>query len=128
MEAGDKVAVLGLSYKPDTPIIEESQAVDIARELFRDGYRVSVYDPQAIENTKKEEGDAFEYSDNLGECLNGTSLCLITTPWKEFKSINADFLISKMKSPVVIDCWKLLKNIDLAGVEYIPLGEGTASG
>jgi len=128
LEKGDKVAILGLSYKPDTPIIEESQAVDIARELFRIGYRVSVYDPQAMENTKKEEGDIFEYSDNMEECLNGSSLCLISTPWKEFKSINADFLISKMKNPVVIDCWKLLKNIDLAGVEYILLGEGVASG
>jgi len=121
---GAKAAILGLSYKPDTPIIEESQAVDIARRLKKAGLRVAVYDPQAMECARAEEGKAFEYPESLLDCLRGASLCLITTPWKEFREIDPAALKRAMKAPVVIDCWRALEGKDLSGIEYIPLGRG----
>ncbi len=121
---GAKAAVLGLSYKPETPIIEESQAVEIARRLKRAGLSVSVYDPQALESARAEEGKAFEYAQSLLDCLRGASLCLITTPWKEFREIDPVALKSAMKTPVIIDCWRVLEGKDLSGIEYIPLGTG----
>lgn len=121
---GAKAAMLGLSYKPDTPIIEESQAVDIARRLRKAGFRVAVYDPQALESARAEEGKAFEYSESLEDCLRGASLCLIATPWKEFREIEPAALKAAMKTPVVIDCWRVLEGKDLSGIEYIPLGRG----
>ena len=121
---GAKVAVLGLAYKPDTPIIEESQAVDIARALKKAGFRVAVYDPQAMDTAREEEGAAFDYSESLEECLRGSSLCLITTPWKEFRAIEPDTLKALMKTPAVIDCWRVLDGKDLSGITYLPLGKG----
>lgn len=125
LEKGDKVAILGLSYKPDTPIVEESQAVEIARTLVEKGYQVAVYDPQAMENVHRVEGARFIYSTGINDCLRGASLCLITTPWKEFKNIDTARLQATMKKAVVIDCWRFLEDQNLSEVEYIPLGEGT---
>lgn len=124
LKTGEKIAVLGVSYKPNTPIIEESQAIDIALSLEEKGYPVTIYDPQAMENTRLQEGERFIYAESLEVCLKDASLCLITTPWDEFKKIDSKLIRRAMKKAIIIDCWRLLEDKKMEGVEYISLGKG----
>lgn len=111
-----KIAVLGLSYKPDTQIIEESQAIRIIKLLREKGASVKVYDPLAMEEAEKVLGSEVEYAESAQGCIDGTDFCVITTPWNQFKEI--DF-----KDETIFDCWGLLKNVDLPpGVSYVGWG------
>lgn len=91
------VAVLGLSYKPNTEIVEASQALEIAKKLSGLGYEVKVYDPQAMNEAKLVLGDSVVYCNSLQQCVENTDLCVVATPWKEFEHF-------KVSVPV-INCW-----------------------
>ena len=115
---GGAVAVLGMAYKPDTPVIEESQGVMIARELAGRGVMVKVYDPLAMDATRGALGDAVRYGADLAEALEGVSTVVITTPSAEYKAV-PDLLGDRKSSVTVIDCWRLLKDGDAGRVVHI---------
>ncbi|MGE5197900.1 MAG: UDP-glucose dehydrogenase family protein [Deltaproteobacteria bacterium] len=114
-----KVGILGLSYKQNTPVIEDSQALAIAQSLANEGYKVSVYDPQAQENARSVLGDAVKYAKNTGDCLKSADIGVIAVPWDEFKNINAKRLNKKI---ILLDCWRLLKNIKGIDIKYLGTG------
>ena len=119
-----KVSILGLSYKPSTSVVEDSQAIDITESLLRSGYRVTVYDPMALGNAQSVFGDEVDYADSAEDCLKDSELCIITTRWEEFKALDRKTLKQKMKKAIVLDCWGLIEKNDLNGVKYIALGRG----
>jgi len=110
------VGILGLSYKPNTPIIEDSQAVDIVELLINEGYKVKVYDPQALNYARGVLGDKAAYAQNAQECAEEADILVITTPWEEFKNIDLK------KGTYVLDCWELLKDKGIENIRY--LGKG----
>jgi UDPglucose 6-dehydrogenase len=124
LDRKSKVSILGLSYKHLSPVIEDSQAIDITESLLRGGYRVSVYDPMALENAQSVFGDKVDYADSVEDCLKESELCIITTRWEEFKALDEKTLKKNMKKAVVLDCWRLIEKNDLKGVKYIALGRG----
>jgi UDPglucose 6-dehydrogenase len=104
---GGAVAVLGMAYKPDTPVIEESQGVMIARELADNGIVVTVYDPLAMDATRAALGDRVRYAADLAQALSASSTVVITTPSAEFKAV-PDLLGLRASEVTIIDCWRLL--------------------
>jgi len=116
---GDTVSVLGLTYKVNTNVIEESAAIGIAGELSKYA-RVRVYDPLGMENAKKILENKAEYCASVLECLGGSDLAIIATPWDEFKDLTPGVFIDLMRRPVVFDCWRILRDIE--GLEYHALG------
>lgn len=122
-----KVSILGLSYKHLSPVIEDSQAIDITESLLKGGYRISVYDPMALGNAQSVFGDKVDYANSVEDCLKDSELCIITTRWEEFKALDGKTLKKKMKKTVVLDCWRLIEKNDLNGIRYIALGRGVAS-
>ena len=122
---GAKVSVLGLSYKPNAPVIEDSQAVYIVGLLAEQGYQVSVWDPMALSNAQMVLGNRVNYASNMEECLQQASLCIIATPWEQFRSIDASFLDGLMQKPmIVLDCWRKIEKNNLNGIKYIAVGKG----
>lgn len=112
-----KVAVLGLSYKPNTPIIEDSQALSIAQILAVEGYSVIVYDPQAIENAKGVLGNKVKYAKDAKDCISCADVTVIAVPWPEFKEIDVKLI---NKHIVILDCWRTLE--PQSGCKIIYLG------
>jgi UDPglucose 6-dehydrogenase len=112
-----KIGILGLSYKPDTPIVEESQSIMLARELSSKGYVVHVYDPLALEEAKKVLGNTAIYEKTLDTCIKNVDVVVLATPWKSFSIINTE-------GKIIIDCWRLLKAREelKKNNQYIPLG------
>lgn len=89
------VSILGLAYKPNTPEIEESAAKKLIEELIKRDLEVIVYDPLAMDNTRNHFGEDILYASSVRNCLSNSSLCIITTPDKEFKSIDDSTLVQK---------------------------------
>ncbi|MBN2025467.1 MAG: UDP-glucose/GDP-mannose dehydrogenase family protein [Actinobacteria bacterium] len=105
---GGKVGILGLTYKPDTNVVEESQGVLLAGRLEEEGIRCFAYDPAArIEDVAK-EFDGFSGISSLEECVRQADVIIITTPWDEFKTIDPALFAQGGRRRVVIDCWRIL--------------------
>lgn len=75
---GSTVAILGLSYKPDTAVIEASQAVQLAQRLSQRGYKVQVYDPLARDNAVAVLRDAVTPADTAEDCVRDASFVMRT--------------------------------------------------
>jgi len=114
-----RIAILGLSYKPNTPIIEDSQALNIAQMLIAEGYNLSVFDPQANEFARSVLGNSVKYAKDKEECILGADLIVIAVPWKEFKNINPKKL---NKKAAMLDCWQLLDNKKAPNIHYLGVG------
>ena len=80
---GSTVAVLGLAFKPGTDDIREASSLTVVAELLRKGAKVRAYDPQAMDNFKR-EFPQIAYCDSAKECLKGADSALILTEWQEF--------------------------------------------
>ncbi len=89
--SGKKVAVLGLSFKPDTDDIRESRAIPLVRALLEREAQVIGYDPKAMENFGKLFPN-IEYAESAEEALKKADICMIQTDWDEFKNIDYDSL------------------------------------
>ncbi|MHC1709720.1 MAG: UDP-glucose/GDP-mannose dehydrogenase family protein [Methanomassiliicoccales archaeon] len=80
---GSTVAVLGLAFKPGTDDIREASSLTVVAELLRKGAKVRTYDPQAMDNFRR-EFPHITYCDSAKECLKGADSALILTEWQEF--------------------------------------------
>ncbi len=121
---GKVVSVLGLTYKPDTDIVDPSDAVKITQLLIENGARIKAYDPKGVENAKNSlPTDRIEFCDSISDCLSNTDLCVLTTPWPDIVSIKADDIIRSMNTPMVFDCWREWKKLALdERVDYNAVG------
>ncbi len=121
---GKKLAVWGLSFKPDTDDIREAPSVYIIDRLLNDGFQITVYDPAAMTNIKKIFGDKINYSDNPYEAARGASGLAILAEWNEFREIDFAKLKKLMKHHYIFDGRNLyLKEIkDHPEFSYFPIG------
>jgi UDPglucose 6-dehydrogenase len=103
---GASVAVLGLAYKPDTPVAEESQGAALARRLADAGYAVTVHDPLA-HIPESVLGSGIRVAETLEQALDGADVVAVMTPWSEYLDLVPR--IEKGTRPVwVLDCWRVL--------------------
>lgn len=104
---GGAVAILGMAYKPDTPVVEESQGVMLAQELAQGGVRVAIHDPLALDSARQVLGDRVRYADNLADAVAGAAVIVIATPDPAFRAVSG-FLERRSDGAVIVDCWRLL--------------------
>lgn len=119
---GACIGVLGMSYKPNTGVIEESQGVMLARRLASAGYRVKIHDPQALAAAASALGVSVTPCANAVDAIAQTDAVVVTTPWSEYAQLEpAAFAKTKM----VVDCWRLYDRSRFAAhVEIVWLGDG----
>ncbi|CAN2039965.1 UDP-glucose 6-dehydrogenase [Candidatus Magnetomoraceae bacterium gMMP-15] len=123
--AGEKVALFGLSYKPGTHIVEESQSIMLARKLIEKNYTVSVHDPKALKNAKDLLGETVSYHDDPYICAKDTSAIVLLTNWLIYNQIDWKQICKSAKNDaIVLDSWRILKNIKLDKLRVISLGIG----
>lgn len=121
------VAILGLSYKPATAVVEESAGIALARYLSSQSIPVTVYDPQAIPNARQALGDTVVYADSVPAAIQEASVVLVLTAWEEFRALRpADFARPNGRV-ILVDCWRLFKDKGFEDVcTYLTLGSGAA--
>ncbi len=122
---GGTVGILGLSYKPNTTVVEASQGILLVLLLEREKIPVIVYDPIAMENARKVLPESTSYAHSMQECVAESDVIVIATPWDEFRAFPSKD--NDPKTKIVIDCWRMLK-ADIFhnhSVQYVPLGMGS---
>lgn len=124
---GKKIALWGLSFKPDTDDIREAPALYLLEEILKRGGEVVAFDPEAMENVKKLLGDKIDYVDNQYDALEGADALLIATEWSVFKTPNFDLIQSKLKKPIIFDGRNLfdLDEMKERGFYYNSIGRQT---
>ena len=121
-QPGQKVAILGLSYKPDTAVVEESQSVTLAAMLINAGFAVAVYDPQANAAGAALLGKNAVVAPTAVEAISDADVVVVMTAWPEFKSTPWNAGLDSGRSRVVIDPWGLAEATE--NVRLIRLGTG----
>lgn len=117
------ISLIGLSYKPGTPVVEESQAIYLANSLAKEGFQVNVYDPMANDEAKKYLDKDIHVADSLNTCIASSEFLVVLTPWPNFATeIDESQLFGKK----VIDAWRVL-NITSENVDIIYLGKGATA-
>lgn len=108
LSPGQSVGVLGLSYKTDTNVVEESPGVLLTQLLIESGTPVTVYDPAANETARLVLGDHVRYAATVAECIAASDVLVITQPWKEFKALTPGDVARSSNPRVILDCWRIL--------------------
>src|SRR2546423_6346030 len=125
--SGDKaVGILGLTYKPDTDVVEEAFGLLLAQELSALGIPVVVYDPSADGARALGACKSVRCAASVQECIADSGVVVLATPWREFRELPAEqWANSNGAARVVIDCWHALNHLEgLDGVRYVRLGFG----
>ena len=110
---GERIAVLGLAFKPGTDDVRNSRAIDVIRGLRERGADVVAYDPVAAENMRDHFPDV-EYAASAVEALRGAHGALVVTGWDEFAALGEAF--EAMADPVVVDGRRIVEPRD--GITY----------
>lgn len=98
------VAILGLSFKPNTSDVRESPALTIVPLLIQKGAKVRVYDPIAMEEFRKAIGAlSLEYAQSPEEAVKNADAMVILTEWNEFRFLDLSKIKKLMKNPLLID-------------------------
>ena len=122
---GKTVAVLGLTFKPNTDDMRESPSLAIVPRLVAAGATVQAYDPEGEEEARKLMEDIAFCSDAYA-ALDGADAMVIVTEWNEFRALDLDRVKRLMKRPLVIDLRNIYSAADMgaAGFEYHGVGLG----
>ena len=122
---GETVGILGLTYKPDTDVVEQAAGILLAHELAGRGVPVAVFDPAGARSSCVPLGDQVRFTAKAKECIAVSSVVVLATPWPEFAKIPAIAWARHNPPRTVVDCWRVLPHLETAnGVRYISLGTG----
>lgn len=100
---GKKIAIWGLSFKPDTDDIREAPALYMIDALTKEGADITAFDPEAMDNVKALIGDRITYATNEYKALEGADALLICTEWGVFRNPNFEKMKTLLKDAVVFD-------------------------
>ncbi|MGI8598395.1 MAG: UDP-glucose dehydrogenase family protein [Chitinophagaceae bacterium] len=117
-------AVWGLAFKPNTDDIREAPALYIIKALIGEGATVTAFDPEAMDNVKKQLDSVISYAENQYDCLDGADALIIATEWNEFRIPDFEKINSKLKQKVIFDGRNLfdLDQMDKLGYHYESIG------
>jgi UDPglucose 6-dehydrogenase len=121
--AGKRLAVLGAAFKPESDDIRDSPALDVATRLQREGARVVVTDPAAVENSRV-AWPQLEYADSAEAAADGADAVLLLTEWSQYRRIDPEWFGSLVRRRCVLDGRNALDRAawEAAGWSYRALG------
>jgi len=120
---GKTVAVLGLSFKPQTDDIRDSVGVDFARYLVEKGASVKVFDPIAMDKAK-EVLTGVEYCPDLWSAMEAADAIVIATEWNEFRTMNVNRLKDHMHGNLIVDLKNIYEPEDMRELGFVHVGVG----
>lgn len=117
------LAVLGLAFKPNTDDMRDAPSIKIINHLTDLGYKITAYDPQAMENAKKILPD-IKYAKDEYQAVVGKDAMIIITEWSQFANLDMDRIKKLLKTPIIVDGRNLLdpEKIQRLGFKYVSIG------
>ncbi|MGV6828239.1 MAG: UDP-glucose dehydrogenase family protein [Flavobacteriales bacterium] len=101
--SGKKIAIWGLAFKPETDDIREAPAIYLMNKLLEKGANLSVFDPEAMPNIKKQFGDSLNYCKSMYEALDNAEALVICTEWSIFRTPDFNKVKELLKNPTIFD-------------------------
>lgn len=101
--AGKTIAMLGLTFKPETDDMREAPSVTIIPALIEKGARIKAHDPKGIEEAKKYLPAEVEYAKDAYDASTGAHAVVLLTEWNQYRALDLDKILSLMAEPVFID-------------------------
>ena len=122
---GKTVAIIGLSFKPETDDMRESPALVVIDKLLKDGATVRVFDPIAMAECKRRIGDTVTYCKNMYDAADGADVFALMTEWRQFRMPSWNVIQKVMTGNVIIDGRNIYDRQELEeqGFVYTRIGE-----
>jgi len=120
---GKTIAVLGLTFKPDTDDMREAPSIPLVTGLLDMGATVRAFDPAGMTQARRELPE-INYCDDAYSCAKGADALVIVTEWGEFRALDLKRLRAEMKQPVLVDLRNIYRreDIEAAGFTYESVG------
>jgi len=122
-----RIALLGLSFKPNTDDVRFSPALALARRLLDEGATVVGYDPAAGANAKSEL-PGLQVASGVDDALEGSHCMVVCTDWDEFRSLDLERVRTLLAQPVVVDARNLFDPTEMRAMGFIYQGTGRPGG
>lgn len=119
-----RIALWGLSFKPETDDMREAPSLVIIDEILKAGGFVKAYDPISIEESKRRIGDKIEYASDIYDATVDADALIVVTEWKEFRLPNWSVLKKTMNTPVILDGRNIYDKTVLEKSDFIYYGIG----
>ncbi len=120
---GKTVALLGLTFKPNTDDMRDSPAIAVVQALQDAGARVRAYDPEGIEQARLVLTDV-DYAGDAYGCVAGADVTVLMTEWEAFRGLDLDRIARSMARPVIVDLRNVYRPDEMArrGIAYSSVG------
>jgi len=120
-----KIAILGLSFKPNTDDMRESRSIPIINQLLKEGAKITSYDPVAMPKAKTIFQNKIRYASSSIECLKEADCCILITEWEEFKKLKPRDFTQNMKQHILIDGRRIYNSAEFSKkLKFIAIGLG----
>jgi UDPglucose 6-dehydrogenase len=124
--AGKTLAVLGLTFKPNTDDMRDSPSLAIVPALQEAGAQIRAFDPEGMGEARKLMPE-LTYCGNSYETMEGADALILVTEWNEFRALDLDRVKVLLKSPTIIDLRNIYKPADMAAAGFYYFSIGRAS-
>ena len=121
--ADKKIALLGLTFKPNTDDMRDSPSIDIVRVLQDNGARVSAFDPEGRHQAEKML-ENVEFAEDAYDAMQDADVLVLVTEWNEFRALDLERVKRLLKSPTIVDLRNIYRpdQMQAAGFAYTSIG------
>jgi UDPglucose 6-dehydrogenase len=120
---GKTVAVLGLTFKPNTDDVRNAPSLSLIAALQEQGARIRAYDPAGMHNAKRLLRNVV-FCEDPYHCADGADVVVIVTEWEQFRTLDLDRLHAVLGQPLMVDLRNVYRSADLQrrGFSYFSIG------
>jgi len=121
---GKKIAVLGLTFKPETDDMRDAPSLTILPKLIEKGIKINAHDPKGMEEAKKLLPPSVQYYDDIYKSMDGVDAIVLMTEWNEYRNLDMLIVKEKLNTPVFIDLRNVYepKEMEEHGFYYFSVG------
>ena len=125
---GNTIAVLGLTFKPNTDDMREAPSIALITALQDAGAKVRAYDPEGIKQARAVL-ENVEYADNAYACIDGADALVIVTEWDAFRALDLQRVRTLLKRPIVVDLRNIYRAAEMMrhGFTYVSIGRADSA-
>jgi len=125
-ESGKTIAVLGLTFKPETDDMRDAPAVSIIPALLERGARINAHDPKGTEEARKVLPEEVRYFSDIYETINKADAIVLLTEWNVYRGLDLERVRACMRGDVFLDLRNVYEPATMrgAGFDYVCVGRG----